>query len=184
MKTSTNFRPSLPPTNWLAQHLRQHPLVFFSLMAFGWSWAIDVLTLGFWHPSAGSVADALRVIIPGLIGAPAFPALIMTALTEGRAGIGRLLRRCVLWRVGWHWYLFVLIGFPALLLLSFLLPSGAIASLREPLPLLLLNSLPALLVILLVGGPLAEEPGWRGFALPRLEQRTGPLGGTLILGTL
>ena len=39
-------------------------------------------------------------------------------------------------------------------------------------------------MILLVGGPLAEEPGWRGFALPRLEQHAGPLGGTLILGML
>lgn len=39
-------------------------------------------------------------------------------------------------------------------------------------------------MILLVGGPLAEEPGWRGFALPRLEQQVGPLLGTLILGAL
>src|SRR5262249_45840648 len=34
----------------------------------------------------------------------------------------------------------------------------------------------------LLGGPLFEEPGWRGFALPRLESRFGPLAGTLILG--
>ena len=34
----------------------------------------------------------------------------------------------------------------------------------------------------LLGGPLFEEPGWRGFALPRLESRYGPLPGTLILG--
>jgi len=29
---------------------------------------------------------------------------------------------------------------------------------------------------------LGEEPGWRGFALPRLIERLGPNGGTLILG--
>ena len=71
MKTSTNLRPSLPPTNRLAQQMRQHPLVFFYLIAFGWSWAVDLLFLGLFRQPAGSVAEAL----------------LMTALTEGRAGI-------------------------------------------------------------------------------------------------
>lgn len=118
-------------TNHLAQRMRQHPLVCFYLMVFGWSWAVDVLFLLLFRQPGGSVAQALRVIAPGLIGAPTIPALIGTAATEGRAGVERLLRRCVLWRVGLRWYLFVLVGFPALLLLSFLLPPGTIASLRN-----------------------------------------------------
>jgi hypothetical protein len=32
-----------------------------------------------------------------------------------------------------------------------------------------------------VGGPLLEEFGWRGFALPRLQGKLRPLAGTLIL---
>src|SRR5207248_818107 len=32
--------------------------------------------------------------------------------------------------------------------------------------------------------PLTEEPGWRGFALPRLQQRWSPLVGSIILGLL
>ncbi len=184
METSPNPGPSLPPTTRLRQVMRQHPLVFFYLMAFGLSWVVELLLLGLWHQPSGNVGEALRSILPALIGGPILPAFIMTGLTEGRGGMGRLLRRCVLWRVGLQWYLFVLIGFPALILLSLLVPPGAIATFREPVPLLVLSYLPAFIVIFLVGGPLVEEPGWRGFALPRLEQRFGPLVGTLLLGAL
>ena len=48
-------------------------------------------------------------------------------------------------------------------------------------PLLLVVTFP---LILIFGGPLFEEGGWRGFALPRLERRHGPLVGSLILGIL
>ncbi len=36
----------------------------------------------------------------------------------------------------------------------------------------------------LVSSPLFEEPGWRGFALPRLQQRLGRELGSLAVGTL
>lgn len=184
MARSPNPGPARPASNRLARVMCQRPLVWFYLLAFGWAWVLELFILGIWHPPLGSFGDALRIIIPTLIGGPTLPAFLMTAVTEGRAGMGRLLRRYVLWRVGWRWYLVVLIGFPALLLLSLLALPGAITGFRERVPLLVLSYLPALVVIFLVGGPLVEEPGWRGFALPRLEQRAGLLVGTLLLGAL
>ncbi len=90
----------------------------------------------------------------------------------------------MLGRVGFPWYLFVLIGFPALILLSLLVLPGAIAAFRAPAPGFVIGYLVSYGLIFILGGPLGEEPGWRGFALPRWQQRSGPLVGTLILGVL
>jgi len=36
----------------------------------------------------------------------------------------------------------------------------------------------------LVGGPLGEEPGWRGYALPRLQHQFDPVTSSIVLGFL
>jgi uncharacterized protein len=103
---------------------------------------------------------------------------------DGAAGVRRLLKSCVRWRVGVRWYVLALVVVPALILVALLVPPGGVSGFREPVPLLVLSYVPALAIILLVGGPLAEEPGWRGFALPRLQRRLGPLAGSVVLGML
>ena len=72
---------------------------------------------------------------------PTLSALLMTAILEGKPGIGRLLRRYVIWRVGLRWYLVVLLGIPALILLSALTVPGALATFRAPAPHFLLTFL-------------------------------------------
>src|SRR3989442_5448011 len=111
-------------------------------------------------------------------------AALMTAVTQRRAGLLQLLRRYVLWRVGIPWYLLVLLGVPALLLIAVLPLRGAVSAFRLPALSFWPTYLMGYLLYLVAYGPLFEEPGWRGFALPRLEQRSGPLVGTLLLGVL
>jgi membrane protease YdiL (CAAX protease family) len=90
----------------------------------------------------------------------------------------------VRWRVGVSWYLIVLAGVPALLLLPYLTQPGVFSAFQLPGFAFWLTYLIDYVLVLVIGGPLGEEPGWRGFALPRLEQHSGPLKGTLMLGVL
>jgi membrane protease YdiL (CAAX protease family) len=95
----------------------------------------------------------------------------------------RLLQRYVLWRVGWQWYAVAILAIPLTeVLIGLVLPGGQDA-LRAFSPAALLLY-PLAYLSHFYFGPLFEEGGWRGFALPRLQHRFGPLLGTLILGFL
>ena len=164
------------PTGFV-QVLRRYPLVSYFVMAYAISWFYVIVFEIIWP-----LPDTIVTDVPLLFG-PVVAGFVMTAVVAGRAGVKQLLRRLVLWRVSPRWYLLAFVGMPALYLLGLALVPGAFSSVSLPLSTLLL--LPVFFVVLLVtGGPLLEEPGWRGFALPRLQLRWGPLVGTLILGVL
>ena len=59
---------------------------------------------------------------------PTLAAIIMTGIIEGKAGLLRLWQRLRQRRAGWPWYLFILVGIPALLLLGIILQPGMLAS--------------------------------------------------------
>lgn len=165
--------------------LVRHPLISFFVIAYVLAWLIEVpLAL-----SANGILPRVprlvfAIAIPVATFAPAASAFIVTGLTEGKVGVARLLRRCVRWRVGIQWYLFILIGIPIIIILGTIVVPGAVAYFRPVIGPLLAAYPLAFVVTFFLGGPLGEEPGWRGFALPRLQSRVGPLRGSLILGVL
>ena len=169
--------------------LARHPLISFFVMAYAFSWIV-------WSPwylsedGVGLLPYELSDTVGGLlntaalIAGPTLSAFIVTGATEGRAAIRHLLRRIVRWRVGFEWYLFVLIGIPLIMLLGAIILPGTLASFEA-------TSIPSGLTYLgffvgvtIFGGPLFEEIGWRGFALPHLQPLRGPLVASLILGLL
>lgn len=115
---------------------------------------------------------------------PTLAAFIMTGVIQGRVGIKRLLRRYVLWRVKFRWYLVVLLVIPASEVLGAIVLPGVLASYQSLTFSMVLAYPAAFAATFILGGPLGEEPGWRGFALPRLQAAHGPLAGSLILGVL
>jgi membrane protease YdiL (CAAX protease family) len=168
----------------------RYPLISFFVMAYALSWIAwspwylseDGVGLLPYFPSPGV---SQLILVAGLLLGPFLSGFIMTGATEGRAGIRRFLRRIVLWRVGFQWYLFVLVGIPLIMLLGAIVVPGVLASFEPIDPLsTLINYVPFFILVIFIGGPLFEEPGWRGYALPRVQQLHGPLVGTLILGVL
>src|SRR5258708_4624157 len=107
----------------------------------------------------------------------------MTRITTGKAGVRLLLRRYVQWRAGIQWYALVIFGYIAfnLLAAAVVLGVGPLGALAGKWPLIFTLYLPTLFTFNLATS-LGEEPGWRGFALPRLELKYGPVGGSVILG--
>jgi uncharacterized protein len=170
--------------------LARHPLVFFFFMAYAFSWIV-------WAPwvlgedGAGLLPINISQTASGYLNAtailagPTLSAFIMTATTEGREGVRRLLGRYVLWRVGLRWYVFALLGVPLIMLVGTMVYSMELPNLAAlGGPSYLLSYLVSFALVTVLGGPLLEEGGWRGFALPRMERLHGPLLASLILGVL
>jgi uncharacterized protein len=163
--------------------------VFFFLIAFAGAWLLE-LPVVLSRTGIGLLPYTLPpvMVILMIAGAtftgPTLSAFVMARVTEGREGPKRLLRRYVLWRVKLRWYLFVLLVIPASEVLGAIVLPGVLAS-YHPVTLGMVLGYPlAFVSTFVLGGPLGEEPGWRGFALPRLQAAYGPLAGSLFLGVL
>jgi membrane protease YdiL (CAAX protease family) len=134
-----------------------------------------------------SPLDFMTAIGIGTFSGPAVAACIMSYATGGTAGVRRLLSKLLVWRVGLVWYLFALVGVPLIITLGMLVLPGVWASrqpLADPLGLLAEYAVFFIYPAMLVGGPLGEEIGWRGYALPHLQRKYGPLTASLVLGLM
>jgi membrane protease YdiL (CAAX protease family) len=168
----------------------RHPLPAYFLIAILGTWLV-MLPLVLSETGIGllpyELPDLLFLLIffGSTFTGPALAAVVVTAQESGRTGVRDLLRRIVLWRVGVRWYVVALFSFLAVWLVAFTLVfgGGLWANLFNNWQLLFLVFLPNAAIGIFLPS-LGEEPGWRGFALPRLQARHGPLLGTAILGFL
>jgi membrane protease YdiL (CAAX protease family) len=160
--------------------------VAFGLTWLGWlPYVLSGNGLGLlpWHfPELLGSSQTLG-ILPGAYLGPITAAFLITARTEGRDGLRRWSRRLIRWRVGARWYLIALLSVPIVAILATFALPGAADDVRFPSPTVFLAYLPMLALQMLTSG-LAEEPGWRDFAQPRLQDRFGSMTGSLILGPL
>lgn len=156
----------------------------FFLLTFTLSWLIwiplDLSHFGIAFNIPESISNIVR--LSGVL-MPAASALILTRITGGRDAMQNLWRRLFLWRVGWKWWLAAVAGQPALLVLAAVISNLLSNSMVTPEPLVSVGALIVNVVMLLIA-TLGEEIGWRGVALPVLQQRNNALKSSAILGLL
>ena len=166
--------------------VRHHALAAYFGLTFVISWG-GVLILGapLGMPATQAVFEANwpLVFLPYLLG-PVTAGLVLTGVVDGRAGFSTLGRRLVSWKHHPGWYAFVVLLAPLAILLL-LVPASVIWP--EFAPALFRSSDTGSLIVMglgivLAGGGLLEEPGWTGFALPRLRQHYSALRAGLLLG--
>jgi membrane protease YdiL (CAAX protease family) len=153
----------------------------FLVLAFTWSWAWA------WPLAlSGAVVtrgDGWPTHFPALLG-PAAAALLTAAWIGGRAGVRDLLARMGRWRFPLRWWAVTLS--PLAFLVVALLVQAALGDTPAPGDFGRYTGLPAagvlgVIVLVVVLNGFGEETGWRGFAVPTLLPRFGPLGTALII---
>jgi membrane protease YdiL (CAAX protease family) len=143
-------------------------LVIFFAIAYVWAWLIFVPLVIF--------RGRLEWIAVAALG-PTIAALVTHRLTAGNYRAFRFNTR-------WPRTVGATAAGVALMIVAYVvLPAITTADPRR-LHWSILTSLSVYNYSTLLGGPLGEEPGWRGYALPRLQTALGPVRSSLLLGLL
>lgn len=150
---------------------------FFSL-AFVWSWTAWVPLI--WLTPSDAVHTLLVVV--GSFG-PSAAASIVLVTRHGVGGAARRIARLFTSVVPARLWIATLVAPAVVILVAVGLTTifgVAVVGWQDPSRLYLV--VPAFLYVLVLGGPLGEELGWRGYALPLLQRAHEPLWATAVLG--
>lgn len=150
--------------------VRRHRLLTFVVAVAGLEAAVFLAQLG------RDTTPFALVLIPAVV------ALVLTGLTDGRAGLRRLVGRVGHWRVGARWYLAAvgipLAGFLAVALAGVLMGQFDLERMTDTLT---ISAIFIPLVVFLPG--MLEEFGWRGFGVQAAaEQGHSPAWAALVVG--
>ncbi|MFX0060450.1 MAG: type II CAAX prenyl endopeptidase Rce1 family protein, partial [Candidatus Heimdallarchaeota archaeon] len=163
--------------------INKHPLTSYFIIAWITTW---LLALPFILNQFGLISVNPDWHFLGALG-PTIAAIIVVYLSEKKEGIKKLLQTSFKWKVGAFWILFSSLIMPFFLFLAIGLNLIFTKNLIDLTAYLIDIGItdPVLFFIWIWGGAISyglfEEIGWRGYALPKLQEKYNPLIATLIL---
>ena len=176
--TATETRRQVKRTSEEPSGMSMRTFWWFMAITFGLGWGTGALLFLFtdqiealFGPMSGT-----NPVFVLLVWSPAIAGLILMWRHYGRSGVGSFLRRLILWKTPPQWWVFLLLGIPAVKYVGAALngTAGDFPFSRW------YGLLPAMAIALFIGP--VEELGWRGVALPLLQRKFAPLWSALILG--
>ena len=154
----------------------------FLSITFGLTWGLALAFL-FFSDAITDIFGPLSMTNPLFlvaVYAPGIAAFTLVIREYGLEGLGRFLGRLLLWKCHARWYAFIFVGIPFLMVAAALL-KGSLSSYIFPFS--TWAQIATGLGIAMIVGPI-EEFGWRGVALPLLQQHLAPIYAGLILGVI
>lgn len=155
-------------------------LAGFFLLTYAVSWAVW-LPLAWWAPSE---VTRQSLLVAGTFG-PSIAAAMLIVVRRGRAGLRSEIAQQWKWRLPAPLWVLILLAPAVIVLMAIAIAQGLGAppgEWNDPGQLYL--TVPVFLYVVVFGGPLGEEFGWRGFALPHLERRIHPTAAVVLLGLI
>lgn len=145
-------------------------IVSFFGFSFVWTWGLWWISSAVMPQSAGLGAALFLASAFG----PSLAGVVTVLVFEGRAGFVCWTRRSLRWQLRWRWYALASFAPAGIILVAL----GIHAVLGGTIPASpaqgqYLRALWLFVPVTLLGGPLGEEFGWRGYALPALTARIG-----------
>jgi len=161
--------------------MKTKTLIPFLALSFGLTWGIAALLIFFTDQIVaifGEISSSNPLFILAVY-APGFAGIFLVWRSYGLKGLGGFFRRLTLWRMPVVWWLFLLLGIPAIKYLGAAL-NGTISDPFPFSPWYLV--FPALAHAFFLGT--IEEFGWRGLALPLLQRKMAPFWAGLVVGII